>query len=98
MEPALADLRDVADNGTLALVWRRAYGCARARTSASLLNEALEISRDEGLESGIAASTQGLGWTHALLGNHSVALALGAESAARFAELSDREGVSLWAR
>lgn len=59
-----------------------------------LLTEALEISRNEGLEFGIAASTQGLGWAHGLLGYDAVALALGAESAARFAELGDREGVS----
>jgi LmbE family N-acetylglucosaminyl deacetylase len=60
-----------------------------------MFGEALEISRHEGLDYGVAISTMGLAWAQSLLGNHPDSLGMSAASAAKFADLGDREGVAL---
>ena len=59
-----------------------------------LFEEAHEITRTEGLEYGMAVTTQGIGWAALLLGDDARGVALSADSAARFHELGDREGVA----
>jgi tetratricopeptide (TPR) repeat protein len=98
MQLAVARLQEVADGRTLASSLYT-YGIALAEggeteRALALFSEALEISRRERLEYGVTVTTQGLGWGQLLLGNYSDSLAPSVESAARFAELGDREGVS----
>ena len=96
MDRSLAGLRAHADDRALAAALYT-YGVTvveEPEQALPLLNEALEVSRNARLDMGVASSTQGLGWAHGLLGDYAVALSLGVESAARFAELGDREGVS----
>jgi predicted ATPase len=98
MDSALARLRDLAEGRDLASSLYT-YGSVllearEPERALPLLNEALEISRRDELEYGVAVCTQALGWAQAQLGNYPVSLALCAESAARFADLGDREGAS----
>jgi predicted ATPase len=99
MELAVTRLRELASGRTLASSLYT-YGMALtgggdSERALAMFGEALEISRHEGLDYGVAISTQGLAWAQFRLSNHPEALALSAESGARFADLGDREGVAL---
>jgi predicted ATPase len=99
MELAVARLREVASGQTLASALytygRALAGGGEPERAVAMFGEALEISRHEGLDYGVAISTMGLAWAQSLLGNHPDSLGMSAASAAKFADLGDREGVAL---